>query len=211
MPIARVIALSLVLAGCDACGAVPNVDPAPGLTLAEQESLTVHIDACDYTGSGVIVSRRHVVTAFHVASACPVFVIEAADKSLHVATLELAHRTDLARLVVEDGEGFDNAIPVEVGEVHQGDGVCHTHASPTRGLECGEVTGLEPFRPRGQIRIDAKVSHGNSGGPLWNGRAELVGVVVTCDTVSEGSNVCLDSGGGASMLRGLEWIADGAN
>lgn len=206
MPILRVLALSIVLAGCGSCGAAfsPPADE-PGLSLSDQEAITVKIYSCGGTGSGFLVSPHHVVTAAHVVSDCGSYIIELADGQRRLAALEAMYRRDIARLVLD--EPVDIAVAVPMATPIAGDVACFTPGTPHRILTCGEVRSLDWSLWRGEIRIAGQVVKGNSGSPLFDSRGRLIGVVVTCDTF-DGTKICLPLGGGASSFQGARWLVE---
>lgn len=212
MAILRALALSVVLAGCGACGAAldPPHDPGlRGLDLLEQERATVEVIACDSAGTGVIVSKRHVVTAFHVVAGCGLIVIRTIDGELRIATLEIAHQSDLARLIVLDDDLPD--IRPYTGAVGMGQVVCFTAANPKRVRECGVVRiFLGDRKESGDARFGAKVVKGNSGSPVWREDGTISGIVVQCDLdeTDPAKPKCAERGGGFTSLRGVEWLVE---
>ena len=134
------------------------------------------------TGSGFFVSLEgHVVTNEHVVRDCreirlgneqPVRVI-AIDRQADLALLKAAP-VSLAAVLRTDSQA------------QQGEDVI-TYGFPLRGvlsssgqLGAGMVTALSGLRDNPlQIQIDVPVQPGNSGGPLLDGRGEVVGVVVS--------------------------------
>lgn len=203
------VTLAVVLAGCSACGAVDTPLPSDaGLSELDQERATVEILACDAAGSGVIVSKRHVLTAFHVVAGCGLVVVKLHDGSVRIAALEIAHVSDLARLRILDEDVPDYRPPVATAGI--GDTVCLTAAHPERVRECGAVKFYRRDRKEsGDTRFGATVVKGNSGGPAWRD-GFLVGITVQCDLADDSSEEtpkCAERGGGFTSLERREWIA----
>lgn len=211
----RIAILLAVLTGCSSCSATQNAppsgpDPVAGLSEADQAAATVEVIACDQVGSGVIVSERHVLTAFHVVQGCGIFVIKLADGTLRIARLEVAHSADLARLIV-----LDDKLPnyrLRTASSSMGQPVCLTAASPKRVRECGIVKILKRDRNEsGDVRITAKVVKGNSGAPAFDEAGRLVGVVVQCDLHPESTEEkpkCAERGGGYTSVDSVRWLVE---
>jgi uncharacterized protein len=157
------------------------------------------------TGSGFFVSKLgHVVTNAHVVRNCgSITVGDSAKKQVTVTLLETDKRNDLAllkisntqmasvetkslirklglKLVPTASEGLLRSDDVELGEdvlvsgYPYGDIYSNTVkvtkgiVSANRGI--GDDTG--------QFQMDAAVQPGNSGGPIYDGNGNIVGVVV---------------------------------
>jgi len=154
-------------------------------------------------GSGVVVSASgHIVTNFHVVEDQPRLFVQFPDapESLHEAervTIDREHDLALLRIAVP------NLIPAPLGDatrVVQGEdvvvignpqGLSHTVSN-------GILTGFETVRDgfldgdyladgTRLFQTDAATSQGNSGGGMFNDRAELIGIMTFGFT--EGQNL----------------------
>jgi hypothetical protein len=134
-------------------------------------------------GSGVIVSQGKIATSLHVVQNASTLMVETSNGDLYAGASVWAFdsQRDLAVLKVP---GFD--LPsVELGDSNQvlvGEPVM---AIGTPELLAGTVTvGVvsavrqDPFgRGFRVIQTDAAINHGNSGGPLINNRAQVIGII----------------------------------
>jgi V8-like Glu-specific endopeptidase len=157
------------------------------------------------TGSGFFVSKLgHVVTNAHVVRNCgSITVGDNAKKQVATILLETDKRNDLAllkisstqmasadtkslirklglKLVPTASEGLLRSDDVELGEdvlvsgYPYGDIYSNT-IKVTKGIVSAN-RGLGD--DRGQFQMDAAVQPGNSGGPIYDGKGNIVGVVV---------------------------------
>jgi S1-C subfamily serine protease len=132
-------------------------------------------------GSGVIVDKRRIVTAGHVAQSeanqmCSFVVTDYSGKDRLAAPLVIDETHDLASMVLGSDEP-DFAAPYASfgGKPLLGSSVCASVAEPRRGRKCGEV---QPYvDPPGDLVMDVVVEHGNSGSGLYDDRGALVGIV----------------------------------
>jgi S1-C subfamily serine protease len=157
------------------------------------------------TGSGFFVSKLgHIVTNAHVVKNCgSITVGDSAKKQVTVTLLETDKRNDLAllkisstqmasadtkslirklglKLVPTASEGLLRSDDVELGEdvlvsgYPYGDIYSNT-IKVTKGIVSAN-RGLGD--DRGQFQMDAAVQPGNSGGPIYDAKGNIVGVVV---------------------------------
>jgi S1-C subfamily serine protease len=157
------------------------------------------------TGSGFFVSKLgHVITNAHVVRNCgSITVGDNAKKQVTVTLLETDKRNDLAllkvsstqmasadtkslisklglKLVPTASEGLLRSDDVELGEdvlvsgYPYGDIYSNT-IKVTKGIVSAS-RGLGD--DRGQFQMDAAVQPGNSGGPIYDAKGNIVGVVV---------------------------------
>jgi putative serine protease PepD len=139
-------------------------------------------------GSGFVVDEDgHVITNYHVVQGATSLHVTFADGSTYDATLVGSDpSTDLAVLKVD--APADKLHPLLLGDsdaVAVGDGVVAI-GSPY-GLEETVTSGIVSALDRtiestngysipGTIQTDAAINHGNSGGPLFNLRGQVIGV-----------------------------------
>jgi S1-C subfamily serine protease len=208
---------------CGACRAEAPVRPPvaePHLrSPAQQVRWTVEIDAtCGVPpaglapespvayGSGVVVTRRSVLTAHHVIKqqGCTYEAVEQ-DGTRHLLVVDVddaAHDTTRLTAIVP----FPDDVPeVDVGQAPAlGDLVCAVGRVPWTTRFCGWV---QP--PQRELGADADIVHqvttqpGNSGGPLYDSSGRLVGITTRYVRCISGQ-YC---GGAASSLQLRAWIA----
>ena len=141
-------------------------------------------------GSGVIIdSSGYIVTNNHVVSDADQIVVTIHDGTEHEAKIVGTDpRTDLAVLKIEVDEAlpyaaFGDSEKSRIGEwvIAVGDGLGFE-----RSASLGILSGTKRFVPTGRLRrnapvipmlqFDAAINQGNSGGPLFNARGEVIGI-----------------------------------
>lgn len=134
-------------------------------------------------GSGFFVSQDgYVVTNNHVVqNAVEVQLVTDDGKTLEAKVIGTDPRTDLALLKVQDGGSFP-FVQLDPGKARIGDWVLAVGnpfglgGTVTAGIVSaqGRDIGSGPYDDF--IQIDAAVNRGNSGGPTFNLKGEVVGV-----------------------------------
>jgi serine protease Do len=134
-------------------------------------------------GSGFIVSEEgHVVTSHHIVANGSKFAVVMADGVQHDATLVGADaRSDIAVLKIVSEEKFTHvrfsADPVKVGQWTVAVGNPFGRgATMTAGIVSGHNRDLPHNRSDEFLQIDAAANRGNSGGPAFNLKGEVIGV-----------------------------------
>ena len=166
-------------------------------------------------GSGVVVGANEVATNCHVVTgASAIKVRQAVDTHGHetyrMTALVVARNEtrDLCLLFVEELSDPPAAVPVSMGgglKVSIGEEVYAIGApkglelSISRGI-VSQLRGVFGKRSAPLIQTDAAISPGSSGGGLFNGRAELIGI--TTFKFSEGGAE------GLSFAVPAEWVAE---
>jgi serine protease Do len=148
-------------------------------------------------GSGTIISSdRSVLTAAHVVQTADRVGVELQDGRLFMARVVASSpRGDVALLQMESPPR--DLVPARIGDsdsLRTGDEVMVIGAPYGLGytLSVGHVSGrLTPRQtvsgvPLEFIQTDAHISQGNSGGPMFNLRGEVVGIVSWMLTQSGG-------------------------
>ena len=139
------------------------------------------------TGSGFLLSEDgYVVTNYHVVAEAATITVVTQDAETHEAALVGRDTTaDMALLKVE-GEHFQ---PVTLGsstELAIGDMVVAI-GNPLSALEATQTVGYISGKNRevstdnnvvNMLQTDAAINSGNSGGPLFNMRGEVVGITI---------------------------------
>lgn len=142
-----------------------------------------------YTASGFFITPSVIVTSQHVIKgASRIEIVYNNQVQLSAAVIGSDASSDLALLRVQGLEGVAGFLPLaNSGSVRQGDRVYAV------GFPLPEIMGMQAKLSEGLIsatagmrgdlrmyQISAPVQPGNSGGPLLNDRAEVIGVVSGC-------------------------------
>ena len=158
----------------------------PGPALRGEGGLPSVGERPSSSGTGFVVAEGRVLTNNHVAAECSRLVLRnAAGARLPGRVAAADRRRDLALI----------AVPVEVGPalpfrdgptVRRGESVV-TYGFPLSGLlssgptlTTGDINALAGLRDNpANFQISAPVQPGNSGGPLLDSQANVIGVVVS--------------------------------
>jgi serine protease Do len=150
-------------------------------------------------GSGVLISADgKILTAAHVVQTADVIEVQllsgetlrakvlSSEESADTALLQL-ERPPRAPFVATMGDSDDVKVGDEVFVIGAPLGVSHTltvgHISGRRGTNA-TFNGMWPTE---FFQTDAAINHGSSGGPLFNMRGEVIGIVSGILTTSGGS------------------------
>ena len=150
-------------------------------------------------GSGFVYDTAgHVITNYHVVQGATSLTVTFADGSTHDATVVGSDpSTDLAVVKVDAPSDKLHALALgDSDDVAVGDGVVAI-GSPY-GLEETVTSGIVSALGRtiestngysipGTIQTDAAINHGNSGGPLFNLRGQVIGVNSQIESESGGN------------------------
>jgi len=150
------------------------------------------------TGSGCIISDRQILTNAHVVSNSTFIEVQLyGQPTKYTATVKaISHEADLALLVVEDSDFFNDTIPLKFGNLPElldsvvvygfpegGDGL-----SLTKGI-VSRIEVTEYVHSRMDLlglQIDAAINAGNSGGPvIMDGK--IIGVAM--QTLNNAENI----------------------
>jgi formylglycine-generating enzyme required for sulfatase activity len=134
-------------------------------------------------GSGVIVhSDGYVLTAEHViANAKRIFVVTAGDFRAPAILISTDVEHDLALLKIETVGlteapiGYAGAVRLDQEIITVGFSFGLREVSVTRG----RIAAVRTKGVQRVFQVDAAVNPGNSGGPIFNGRGEVVGVMTS--------------------------------
>ena len=157
---------------------VPGASPAPG-GAADSPAVPVERPA----GSGVIVhSDGYVLTAYHVvANAKRITVVTAGEYRAPAIVISADQEHDLALLKIET-VGLNEAVLGYAGGVRLDQEVIAVgfpfglrDVSVTRG----RIAAVRTKGVKRVFQVDAAINPGNSGGPVFNRRAEVVGLLTT--------------------------------
>lgn len=143
-------------------------------------------DRAASSGTGFVVAEGRVLTNNHVVAECGRMMARNAAGARMPARVQATDRQrDLALLAVPTSLGpaltFREAPPVRRGEN------VITYGFPLSGLlssgpslTTGNISALAGIRDNpGNFQISAAVQPGNSGGPLFDGQGNVIGVVVS--------------------------------
>lgn len=150
-------------------------------------------------GSGVIVATNQIVTNRHVVDAGSIWQIRQGDKKWRAFLTYVDPDHDLAELHVDSLDAkpvmFRSSCTLSVGER------VYALGSP-KGLELtftdGLISGLRDYEHGNVIQTSAAISPGSSGGGLFDGQGQLVGVTSFGLIESQNLNFALPT----------EWIHD---
>lgn len=197
--------LSLTI--CNLAGAILGQGPAVGqaaqLTSAADLYKTaspsvVMIETYDAKGevsgkgSGFIVSAEGaILTNYHVVAHTKQATVRLANKDAYdtVEVLEIDKRKDIALIKIK-GFGLPylklgRSQDVEVGET------IYSLSNPLgvfqNTLSQGILSGIRAGDGYRYFQISAPISHGSSGGPIFNSRGDVIGIAVA--TIEEGQNL----------------------
>ena len=172
------------LSGGDSDGADPG--DAPRGTAPRGGRLPSASEDPTSSGTGFVVADGKVMTNNHVVDECGRMVVRNAAGTRFPARVDVVdRRRDLALMTVAASVGppltFRDSPPVERGES------VVTYGFPLTGLlssdpslTTGTVNALAGLRDNPMnLQIQAPVNPGNSGGPLLDGQANVIGVVVS--------------------------------
>ncbi len=138
------------------------------------------------SGTGFVVADGRIMTNNHVVDECGRMVVRNAAGTRYPARVDVVdRRRDLALMTVPGSVGpplaFRDNPPAQLGEA------VVTFGFPLSGLlssgptlTTGDVSALAGLRDNPtNIQISAPVQPGNSGGPLLDSQANVIGVVVS--------------------------------
>src|SRR5690554_4744254 len=141
------------------------------------------------SGSGAVIEGERILTNAHVvANASYVQVQKHNDPVRYLARVDfVSHPSDLALLTVQDNGFFDEAPPLEMGELPETNTEVFVFGYPVGGRTLSVTKGIlsrveqQVYAHSGEFllagQIDAAINPGNSGGPvIVDGR--IAGVVM---------------------------------
>lgn len=192
LPAPPVLARGVVVDVTEICPA-----PAPGMK------------GRSFVGTGVAVTSSEVLTARHVTE-CAIDGVKYAEPLAWYGQVRGGHpvqlyeevgasTADVARLVAAPGSFA--AVPLVVGpRPKKGDRVCWTHAWPSRGETCGDVTS----EGGDVLEVSGPAEPGNSGSPTYDAAGRLVGVVIEWRADPDGR---ISGAGIVDVTGDLSWVA----
>lgn len=150
------------------------------------------------TGTGFFVDTGLLLTAAHVVSGGQTVYVRAEDTTGTAQVTSIDQNQDLA-LLSTDARGTVLTLAgqrPQVGDEVFAVGAAAGSLSMTRGI----VSGYRTVDGHEYLQTDAAINGGNSGGPLLNEAGEVVGVVVSRLSESEGIGLAVPSDQAAAFL-----------
>jgi serine protease Do len=155
--------------------------------VASSDDAAASGDSFDYkssAGSGFVVDPTGViVTNWHVvAGAYEIFVTFADGGRLEAQVINAARLIDLALLKVDAGKPLPAITWADSSKVQIGDSVLAIGnplgigTSVSRGIVSALHRNISDTPYDDFIQTDAAINHGNSGGPMFNMKGEVIGV-----------------------------------
>lgn len=167
------------------------------------------------SGSGFIIDPDgSILTNHHVIDGAERIVVRLADgRSGRARVIGSDPDSDIALIQVEGLTGLPVAPLGDSSTLRMGDWVCAI-GSPL-GYEHTVTVGVVSFLGRtlfdvsldDYIQTDAAINFGNSGGPLINGRGEVIGITTAVSSRSSNIGFAIPINGAAAILPALR--ADG--
>ncbi len=217
-----VIVAVLVIAGFVALvvapihsGSVQQVSKQSMLSNALNSTVRIEYEG-RHSGSGFVVHESGlIITARHVADRPGDYVVIFADGARRDVTgIRTSYNSDCAIMSVRR----KNIRPLKyVTKTHVGETV-FVVGSPfdtkytnyvTRGIVSKMNIANEFFSITHLVMIDAAANPGNSGGPVFNDRGEVIGILIGKDMRGDGLNYITPANDFIQLLEG--WSDEGAN
>jgi hypothetical protein len=193
------IVLGFVLLGWYSCQSQVTQSATTAAALYKQASPSVVLieiydskGEVSAKGSGFLVSPEGaILTNYHVVAHTKRATVRLANEDAYdtVEVIEIDKRKDIALIKIK-GFGLPflklgRSQDVEVGET------VYSLSNPLgvfqNTLSEGIVSGIRPGDGYKYFQISAPISHGSSGGPIFNSKGEVIGIAVA--TIEEGQNL----------------------
>lgn len=187
----------------------PSVPKLASIHASNQMRAAVRVwMACDSAqkgGSGVVIARDRVVTAWHVVECFGsnmVYVHFVGGRVVRADVVSIDLMGDVALLKLRAPM---NAKPAEIAPPPRvGERLCMATGSPTRRHACGKVLKLNKWRMR-DVEYDIPTIPGNSGSGIYDEHGRLVAIATHLERCARG-RIC---GGHGSPLWESRWMLDG--
>ena len=157
----------------------------PGQVYAMNERSVVLVDTDTGTGSGFIITEDgYVVTNYHVVEGAKTIEVVLYDNSAYPAALVGCDSSNDVAVLKMEGEGFQPAKLGSSDDLIVGDQVVAI-GNPLGELTSTLTVGYVSAKGRdvstdttviNMIQTDCAINSGNSGGPLFNMKGEVVGI-----------------------------------
>jgi tetratricopeptide (TPR) repeat protein len=152
-------------------------------------------------GSGFVIQGQKIVTNAHVANAGKPYV-ELGPARIPASLKQVDVDNDLAILTV-DVQLTAKPLTLAAQAPKPGEQV-YTISNPgglERSISQGIVSGVREESGHKLLQITAPISHGSSGGPVFNSLGEVVGVIVGTITSGQNLNFAVPAPSVANLLR----------
>src|SRR5918996_1991441 len=182
----RLIGLSLAIA-LSACVAAP-----PNLEVLHQS--TVLVEHAKGHGTGIIVSPRAVLTAYHVVQEAPLEITFFAGQTRTGTVGWQDEALDLALVEVEVPEGYP--IPEwSCAALHAGQHLVSVgHPTRSRWVAVGGyLPGSDGVGPFGLVSLGFPIGLGTSGGPVFDEDGRVVGLTLAILAERSSASALFDS------------------
>lgn len=161
------------------CTRPPSVPKAKNKYEQLDRAVTVQVNCLNTAGwgSGVVITKRLILTAGHVVNRCrhPFTIGVLANGDEVALKVRVVSKVQDAAVLEADEDLHFN--PVKMGRVKVGDAVCIAPAQPHRVYTCGHVEDIFEGLRKFNILFDMTAVQGNSGSGIYNDSGELVGIV----------------------------------
>jgi S1-C subfamily serine protease len=153
-------------------------------------------DTANMTGSGSIIKGNRILTNAHVVADSTFIQVKrfGETRRYEAKVTNVSHAADLAILEVNDPAFFNDAVPLDFGDLPQIQQEVLVYGFPTGGggmsVTKGVVSRIEyqRYAHSGEfllaVQVDAAINSGNSGGPVVSGGRQI-GVVMQKRTRAE--------------------------
>lgn len=159
-----------------------------------------------YAGTGFLISANgYLVTSHHVVKGADSVYIENTHLGSMKATVVYSDASNDVSILRIESEELPHKLPYTIveGEARLGEDV-YTLGFPREDIVFGEgaISALTGYRQNpNSYQVSVPVNPGNSGGPLFNSRGDLVGIISGLQTETSGAAFAIKS---SVILRVLE-------
>jgi serine protease Do len=165
----------------------------------EKKETAPKVQPVRYAGTGFLVSSNgYIITSHHVVKgADSVYIENEALGSLKAAVVYSDIDNDLSILRIEKSELKLPKLPytINAGEASLGEDV-YTLGFPREDIVFGEgsISALSGYSQNpNSYQVSVPVNPGNSGGPLFNAKGDLVGIISGIQTETSGAAFAIKS------------------